>query len=562
MNRLIRLIAFIIINGNFLYSQVDELNKPKLVIGIVVDQMRFDQLYKYQEKYGDGGFKRIMKEGFNFKNAHYNYIPTVTASGHASIYTGTTPAVHGIIGNSWFNRYRDIEVGNVEDTTEIIIGSMEGNKNGVSPKNLLSTTISDQLRLGNNFTSKVISVSLKDRGAILPGGHTANAAYWHDWQTSPGYFVSSSFYMDSLPDWVTAFNKSEKSSKYLDDVWNTLYPIESYTESDADDNPFERTLRGKSSPTFPYDFNELRKTYRELGAEYQMLWISPKGNTILTDFALEAIKHENLGADDKTDLLNISYSVPDVVGHTFGPQSVELEDIYLRLDKDIEHLLNYLDKTVGKDGYLLFLTSDHAAIHVASYLDQHKLPVGVARIKKYNDSLSNYLNIKHGENLWIQRFDGESIYLNRDLIADSGLQLQLIQQEVAEFLIKLKGISVAVTAFQLQNNEYTMGTKAQIQRGYHPKRSGDVILAFDPGYIQNSNSEINISDVKGTTHGSGYSYDTHVPIIWHGWRIPKGESVRKVSITDIAPSLAMLLNLQLPSGNTGVPLKELFEVKQ
>jgi len=560
MNRLISLTVLFIIIWSFSYSQTDALNKPKLVVGIVVDQMRFDHLYKYQEKYGDGGFNRLMKEGFNFKNAHYNYIPTVTAAGHASIYTGTTPAVHGIIGNSWFNRYKNIEIGNVEDTTEIIIGSMEGNVKGVSPRNLFSTTISDQLRLGNNFISKVISVSLKDRGAILPGGYTANAAYWLDWQTSPGYFVSSSFYMESLPDWVTTFNKSEKSSKYLDDVWNTLYPIESYTESDTDDNTFERTLRGKSSPTFPYDFNELRKTYRELGAEYQMLWLSPKGNTILTEFAIEAIKHENLGVDNKTDLINISYSVPDVVGHTFGPQSVELEDIYLRLDKDIEHLLKYLDKTIGKEDYLLFLTSDHGAIPVASYLNQHKLPTGVARVNQYNDSLSNYLNTKYGRNSWIQSFDGESIYLNRDLIVESGLQLRLIQQEVAGFLIELEGINIALTAFQLQNSEYTMGTKAQIQQGYHPKRSGDILLAFNPGFIQNSNSEIEISEVQGTTHGSGYAYDTHVPMLWHGWSIPKGESVRKVSITDIAPSLAMLLNLQLPNGSTGVPLDELFKI--
>lgn len=559
MNRLISLSILFIINWNFLYGQTGELNKPKLVVGIVVDQMRFDHLYKYQEKYGDGGFKRLLREGFNFKNAHYNYIPTVTAAGHASIYTGTTPAVHGIIGNSWFNRYKNIEIENVEDTTEIIIGSKEGNDKGVSPRNLFSTTISDQLRLGNNFISKVISVSLKDRGAILPGGQTANAAYWHDWQTSPGYFVSSSFYMESLPDWVTTFNTSEKSSKYLDDVWNTLYPIESYTESDIDDNTFERTLRGKSSPTFPYDFRALRKTYKELNAEYQMLWLSPKGNTILTEFAIEAIKYEKLGVDNKTDLINISYSVPDVVGHTFGPQSVELEDIYLRLDKDIEHLLNYLDKTIGKEDYLLFLTSDHGAIPVASYLNKHKLPTGIARVKQYNDSLSNYLNTKYGKNLWIQNFDGESIYLNRNLIIESGLQLRLIQQEVADFLINLEGISIVLTAFQLQNNEYTIGTKAQIQKGYHPKRSGDILLAFKPGFIQNSNSEIELSKVQGTTHGSGYAYDTHVPMLWHGWSISKGESVRKVSITDIAPSLAMLLNLQLPSGSTGSPLEELFK---
>ena len=328
-------------------------------------------------------------------------------------------------------------------------------------------------------------------------------------------------------EWASKFNNSGKASEYLNWVWNPLYPIETYTASEADSNGYERTLRGKTGPVFPYDFPKLRETYRELKAEYQILWGAPHGNTLLTEFAMESIKGEQLGADNVPDLLSISYSVPDIAGHLFGPQSIELEDIYLRLDQDIENLLNFLDKSVGKDGYVLFLTADHGAIPVASYLHDHKLPTGIARVKQYTDSLTSYLNARYGKNDWIQEFDGENVFLNRPVIVQSGIALREIQQYAADWLIQQEGISIALTAFQLETAEYRLGTRAMMQNGYHPKRSGDIVLAFDPGFIQNSNSEIDVADVKGTTHGSGYAYDTHVPILWKGWRIPRGESVRK-----------------------------------
>jgi predicted AlkP superfamily pyrophosphatase or phosphodiesterase len=558
MNRFIAVIILFNINVSLLHSQTENLKKPKLIVGIVVDQMRFDQLYRYEEKYSDDGFKRIMKEGFNYKNAHFNFTPTVTASGHASIYTGTTPSMHGIIGNSWFDRHKNQDVRNVKDTSETIIGSKEQNQTGISPKMLLSSTISDQLRLSNNFKSKVISISLKDRGAVLPGGHTANAAYWYDWQSSPGYFVSSSYYMNELPDWVVKFNKQGSSNQYLDTVWNTLYPIENYNESIADNNSYERTLRGKTNPIFPYDFKAFRKIYKDLNAEYQLLWVSPAGDKLLTEFAMETIKNENLGADEVTDMLTISYSVPDVAGHTFGLQSIEIEDIYLRLDIEIGNLLKFLDEMVGIGDYILFLTSDHGAISVASYLNDFNIPTGIARIERYKDNLISYLNTKLGEDSWIQSFDGDQVYLNRTAISKRGLQLQSIQQDVANFLVNLDGIKSALTAHQLQTNEYNNGLRNLLQNGYHQKRSGDVLFVFDPGVIQTRNSDINISSVKGSTHGSGYAYDTHVPLLWFGFGIPRGTSIRKVSITDISSTLAMMLNLQLPSGNTGCPLKEIF----
>ena len=556
MIRIIAITALLFFNGYLLKSQTD---KPKLVVGIVVDQMRFDHLYKYQERFSNGGFKRIMREGFNYKNTQYNYIPTVTAAGHASIYTGTTPSTHGIIGNTWYQRSSKQIITNIEDNNELLIGTEAADSYGGSPRNMLTTTITDQLRMGTNFRAKVISVSLKDRGAILPGGHSANAAYWHDWKSSPGNFVSSSYYMDELPNWVTKFNKLEKSNSYLTDSWSTLYPIESYTMSAPDDNNYERAIAGKTSATFPYDYKSMRERYKEIGAEYQLIWVTPAGNSLLTDFAIEAIKSEGLGTDEITDFISISYSVPDVIGHTFGPQSVEFEDVILRLDRDIESLLKSLDATVGTGNYLLFLTSDHGSVPVASYLADNKLPAGIANIKKHEVALLSHLNSKYGTNQWIENFDGEAVYLNRDLIKQKKLSLRAVQQEAADFLITLEEVTGALIASDLQSQSYSYGMNQMIQNGYYSKRSGDVILVFKPGFVQSLDPRITMQKIKGTSHGSGYAYDTHVPMLWFGNSIPKGNSVRKVSVTDIAPSIAQILNISYPSGTTGEPLIELFD---
>lgn len=553
-------ILFLLAVGLSVFGQTTQEQKPKLIVGIVVDQMRFDYLYKFESKYSEDGFKRLMREGYNFKNMHFNYGPTVTAAGHASIYTGTTPSVHGIVGNGWYDRYLHRSVENVTDPTYTLIGSKNPNKNGKSPKNLLATTISDQLRLGSNFKSKVISISLKDRGAILPGGHTANAAYWYDWESSPGYFVSSSYYFNELPTWVRDFNSKEKPNEYLNQVWNTLLPIESYTESTPDDSPYEKNLKGKSSPTFPYNLPEMRKIYKEADSEYELLRVSPGGNSILTEFAIDAIKNENLGKDDFTDLINISYSTTDVVGHSFGPNSIEVEDIYLRLDQNIAELLNFLDTSVGKDNYTLFLTADHAVVPNLSFLNDNKLPSGLVQNDANSQALSQFLNDKYGSNPWVENFGTRQIYLNRELInKKKKIELSKIQLDAANFLLDLEGISSVVTAHQLQFQDYSSGPKQMSQNGFYAKRSGDIILTFHPGYYQNTTPGRTINQVKGTTHGSTYNYDTHVPMLWFGNGITTGQSTRKVKITDIAPSLAMLLNLQLPSGSTGDPLHEILE---
>ena len=557
--KLLSISTILLVFLSFFQTKAQDDSNPKLVVGVIIDQMRADYLYKYQDRYGEDGFKRLIRNGFNYKNANVNYIPSETAPGHASIYTGTTPSYHGIIGNSWFDRETNTVEENVSDSLEKIVGSVNDNPYGVSPNKLMSSTITDELKKISNFKSKIISVSIKDRGAILPGGKSADGVYWHDWESSPGYFVSSSFYMETLPNWVDKFNKQEKSDAYLDETWNTLYPIETYISSSPDDNTYEPSLGGKISPTFPYNFKTMREKYRDNGSEFQLLWISPKGNTLLTEFAITAIQEEKLGKDKYTDFLNISYSVPDVIGHTFGPQSVEMEDIYLRLDNEIATLLKALDTKIGKENYTLFLTSDHGAIENVSFLNNHKLDAAIARTTSDARNLEAFLDTKYGKASWITAVNGNNLYLNKVTVDEQKLTLPIIQKEAADYLMTLPEVSFALTADDLQTYVYEEGIRKTIQNGYHVKRSGDVIISYSSGTIIHPNPNIDVEMVNGTVHGSGYSYDTHVPLIWMGKGIKSGESVRAVNPIDIAPSLSMFLNIPLPSASQGKPLIELFE---
>ena len=530
---------------------------PRLVVGIVVDQMRFEYLYKYQDHYSEGGFKRLIREGYSFRNTHYNYIPTVTAAGHASIYTGTTPSVHGIVGNSWYERESARTVSNVGDTTVRLTGSVIENPAGLSPRRLRNSTITDALRLQTDLQAKVISVSLKDRGAILPGGQQANAAYWYDWESSPGHFVSSTYYMEELPRWVRAFNGKEKADAYLSKTWNTLLSLDEYDESAPDDNPHETMLRGKESPTFPYDFEAMRALYEGSTSFYQVLWVTPFGNTLLKDFAIEAMQEEDLGKDEITDFLCISFSAPDAAGHTFGPQSVEVEDIYLRLDRDIAHLLRVLDRKVGKGEYTVFLTSDHGVSPVVSYALKNDQPAGLVVLPRIQQNLNFFLSTKYGAREWISNVGDHEIYLNRALLAEHGVSLEEMQRSVAEFLSEQPGVHIALTAKELQDETFTSGLPAMLQKGFLAERSGDVLMAYEPGFEPTWDFRTPIEQVRGAGHGSGYPQDTHVPLVWMGKGIPQGESSRLVHPVDIAPTLAKILDLEDPSAMSGKALEEL-----
>ena len=533
--------------------------RPKLVVGIVVDQMRYEYLERFEEHYSKGGFKRLIREGYSFQNNHYNYIPTVTAPGHTTIYTGTTPSDHGIVDNSWYERESKRVVSNVGDTTVRIVGSVLDNPNGLSPKRTFRRTITDDWRKASNYQGKVISVSLKDRGAIHPGGKDANAAYWYDWETSPGHFVSSSYYMQEVPDWVSKFNAEERADAYLSQTWKTLLPISRYDESAPDDNPYENLLRGKESPTFPYDFEAMRKLYLGKTSFYQVLWATPYANTLLKEFALEAMRAEALGTDEVTDFLCISFSTPDVAGHTYGPQSVELQDIYLRLDRDIAHILRVLDRKLGEENYLVFLTSDHGTQSNVAYAMKKGQAAGLVVLPKIKQDLSFKLSLEYGGFDWISHISDHVIYLDHDLIAEKGVSLPEMRQRVADFMKEQEGVRYAFTAEELEKNTYESGIPQMLQKGYHPFRSGDVLVAYDPGVVPTMDYRTPAGEVRGASHGSGYSDDTHVPLLWMGKGIPQGSSSRAVQPIDIAPTLARLLQFEMTETSPGKPLEELWE---
>lgn len=523
-------------------SSDEEVGMPKLVIGIVVDQMRYDYLTRFKAKYSEHGFKRLMNEGYNCKNHHFNYVPTYTGPGHASVFTGTSPMNHGIISNYWYDKYTDTSVYCASDATVQAVG-VDTEKEKMSPRRLKTTTIADQLRLHTQNRSKVIGVSLKDRGAILPAGHSANAAYWFRGKEDCK-FITSTYYRNDLPEWVINFNKTTPS--YLKE-WETLLPINTYTESGPDSNSFEEAFKGKATTVFPYDLKTLSKN----NGGYDILKTTPFGNEMVTDFAIEAVKNEKLGAGTYTDFLTVSYSSTDYVGHQFGVNSVEVEDTYIRLDKDLERLFNYLDNQVGKGAYTVFLTADHGAVNVPNYLKSQNIPAGYFNKKAFKKSVEEVLKQKFKFKDIVKNISNNQIFLDRELINTNGLDLVAIQEFLAQEIVLFKHIDKAYSAKTLSSTQFTSGVGALVQSGFHQKHSGDVVFVLEPAVISYPE--------KGSTHGSSFSYDTHVPLLFYGAGVKKGETIEKTEVIDIAPTISMLLGISFPNGCTGEPLRGLLE---
>ncbi|UCG28613.1 MAG: alkaline phosphatase family protein [Bacteroidales bacterium] len=517
--------------------------KPRLVIQIVVDQMRYDYINRYWEKFEEGGFKRLIDEGTFCKNANFNYLFTQSAPGHATISTGTTPDHHAIVSDKWYVRLKDTMIFCTFDP-EIrpVGGSFENGRH--SPTNLLSTTIGDELRLSTNFRSKVFSIALKEQTAILSGGHTCNGAFWYDGIT--GTWMSSSYYLDSLPGWLSEFNEKAFPDLYLDREWNTLLPIEEYTESTNDTTQFEVGFGNRS--VFPYDLERISRIGRNR-TDYSILLSTPFGNTFTKDLALTIIMEEELGIDGYPDLLNIGFSSTDYIGLRFGPSSVEIEDTYIRLDKDIAHLLQFIDEYIGKKNVLVLLTSDHGVARIPDYLNESRIPSGYFNRNQAMSLLKSYLNVIYGSGDWVSAYFEQQIFLNHVLIEDSNIDLEEMQTRIARFMIQFSGVSNAITSSTLLTTNFTEGIFHKIQNGYHQKRSGDIIINLEPGWVEeNSHS---------TGHNSAYPYDTHVPLIWYGWKISRSSVLRPVSMTDIAPTIAFFLNISLPTASTGQLLMEL-----
>ena len=536
-----RLFILLMLSSTFVFAQVQQ---PKLVVGIVVDQMRFDYLTRYWNDYGDDGFKRLISEGYNCTNTHFNYIPTYTGPGHASIYTGATPSTHGIISNYWYDRELKEYGYCVSDADMNTVGA--DNESGkMSPAKMLTTTFGDELRLFSMNRSKVISIGLKDRSAVLPGGHMANFAFWLDSET--GDFVSSSYYGLRLPKWAQKFNKKDLCEAYLSEKWELLLPSKAYDESLNDNSAYEEPFTGQKYPKFPHDLPELLK---ENGKG--LIKATPYGNTLTKDMAIAAIEGEGLGEDIHTDLLAVSFSSPDYVGHQFGTDSKEIQDTYLRLDRDLASFLSYLDDQIGKENVLVFLTADHGAVRTPSYLKDRKIPAGYFEAEESIRALKQFLQNIYGFGDWVKTYGDAQIFLNRELIFEKYLSLEEVQQQTADFMLRFDGVQKSVTGRTLENNEFDNGVLACLQKGFNQKRSADVFLVLDPAWIEYSHT--------GTTHGSGYTYDRHVPLIWYGWNVKAGQTRDKIAVTDIAGTVSSLLGISFPSGSEAnvisIPLNE------
>ena len=542
-----RIICFILAVSAGLFARCQK-ESPKIIIGIVVDQMCYDYLYRFEKNYSEDGFKKLMNEGSHLKNMHFNYIPTYTGPGHASIYTGTTPSSHGIIANDWLERSSNQSVNCVGDNSVKGIESSP-TYGSSSPKRLNTNTVTDLLKMSNP-ESKVISMSIKDRGAILPGGHKSDGTYWFDY--GKGTFITSSYYKTELPKWLQDFNQKNNATYYAN-VWTPLLEEDAY--SVLDDSPYERILGGKTTPTFPYDIPSLCVTNSSL----QPFTMSPYANTMLTDLALSAIKHENLGQDEYPDMICISYSSPDIAGHAFGPDSKEIEDMYIRLDIDLARFLKSLEDSFGSEGFTLFLTADHGVVTVPQKLVDEGLPGGYVFVDEIINKLRASCESRFGID-FIMGQDNLNIYLDYDLLENSkdsidiNQVLTLLEKEISG----IEGVKQTARGSELikriKSEDYLI---QMLREGFDPKRSGDLLLILEYGYLPKSSLSLNPH--QGTSHGSGYTYDTHVPCLWYGSGIKNKETLQRLNITDIGPTLLELLNLPKSESISGSPINAILK---
>lgn len=513
---------------------------PKLVIGIVIDQMRYDYLYRYYDKFGEGGFKRLMNEGFNCRNNHYHYAATYTGPGHAAIYTGSAPAINGIVGNDFYDRNLGRMQYCAEDTTVNTVGNT-GVAGKMSPQNLLVTTITDQLKLATDGRAKVIGIALKDRGAILPAGHAANAAYWFD--SKDGNFISSTFYLKELPQWVKDFNSRKLPEQFIGQKWEPTLPLAQYNESTPDDEPFENNLPGETKSVFPHEF-----AVQAGGAKYEVLRTSPYGDQLTKEFALAALKGEQLGQDAITDFLAVSFSSPDYIGHTFGTHAVETEDNYIRLDRQLADLFAQLDVTVGKGQYLAFLSADHGAADVPGFSKLYHIPADVKSYTEIGDDVKALLEKAYGPGKFMLGYYNQQIYLNHALLAEKKIAIASVYDLIKPVLLRQKGVANVINFHNLMEAALPELQLNLFRNVYNPNRSGDFYVMLQPGWFEGRN--------KGTTHGTIYAYDTHVPLLFYGWGIKPGQTLRRTHIADIAPTVAALLGILEPSGSIGNPIQE------
>jgi predicted AlkP superfamily pyrophosphatase or phosphodiesterase len=513
------------------------------VVGIVIDQMRYDYLYRYYEKYSSlstgGGFRRLMDQGFNCRNNHYHYAATYTGPGHAAIYTGSAPALNGIVGNEFYDRQVGRIVYCAEDTTVRTVGNA-GTAGQMSPRNMLVTTIGDQLKLATDNRAKVVGVALKDRGSILPAGHAADAAYWFD--SKDGNWITSTFYRKDLPGWVQAYNNRRLPDQFVRQKWEPLLPLDRYTASTTDDQPYEATLPGETKAVFPHEFVAVSGQSR-----YEVLRATPFGDQLTKEFALAALDGEQLGKDDITDLLAVSFSSTDYIGHAFGTHAIETEDEYLRLDLQLQDFFNQLDEKVGKGAWLAFLSADHGAADIPAFSRNYRIPADIKQYGEVSEVVKAALAKAYGPGQWMLTYFNQQIYLNTALLAEKKIQIQDVYALIRSALLNQRGVVNVVNLHGLANTALPENQLMMLKNVYFPNRSGDIYVMLQAGWFEGRN--------KGTTHGTTYAYDTHVPFLLYGWGVKPGQTFQRTQIADIAPTVCAILGILEPSGSVGNPVE-------
>ncbi len=520
-------------------SYPQEIVGPKLVVGIVIDQMRFDYLQKYEQYFCEGGFKRLMKEGSNFTYAHYNYIPTSTGPGHTSIYTGTIPFFNGIISNDWYSRKTKSFVNCVGDDNVRTVGETTS-EGQASPKRLMTTTISDQMKIATNGKSRVFSISVKDRAAILPGGHAPDEVYWYSSET--GKFITSTYYAGSLPPWVIEFNNKDIAGSLFKESWDLLLPAEDYSLSYPDEAPWEADIFKEGNTSFPHSFSRVQDK------KYDLIRSTPFGNELLLKFAEALIENEKPGKGNYTDFLAVSFSSTDFIGHAYGPNSVEIQDAFIRMDRELAELLNALDKNVGKGNYILFLTADHAVSEVPGFLRKMHIPSGNFNSAVCKDSLKAFSERKFGTDSIIENFSNDQIYLNKSILNEKHLNASDVEDTFGEYLQDEFGeIEKVFLRHNLRDLSPSRVPHNYILNGFYPERSGNIAFELKPNFLPGH-------EHWGTTHGAAFPYDTHVALIFYGWNVPAEQINTPVYIIDVAPTICNLLGITEPTGCIGIPI--------
>ena len=475
-----------------------QVERPKLVVGLVVDQMRWDYLYYYYDKFERGGLRRLVDEGFNCENNFINYVPTVTGIGHASIYTGSTPALHSIAGNDFYMNGRFTYC--CSDHSVQSVGG-KGRAGEMSPRKMTATTIGDMLKVATDYRSKVIGVAMKDRAAILPAGQAADAAYW--WDNDQGHYITSTYYMQDLPEWVKKFNQ--------ENTWNP-------------------------------------------GKDIKM---SPDGVTKTFLMAQAAVENERLGQRGECDMLCISVSPTDAIGHSFGTRGKENQEVYMRLDHDLAQFLAYLDKKIGKGQYLLFLSADHGAAHNSSVLNEHRIPAGGWSIGDARKALNDHLKAKFGLDNMVPYTYSYKLFLDRPGIKAAGLKLQDVIDESIDFLKQYKELLYVVDLAKAGTATVPAFLREQLVNGWNSERSGDIYCVTRAGLY-----DFNVdNNYRGTTHGAWNPYDSHIPCVFFGWKVKPGRSTRTNHMVDVAPTVCAMLRIQMPNSCIGNPITEVSDQK-